>query len=164
MILTAAMVGFSGYRQSPSRPPTRSRSSPSRAPPPTPLARAARDGAWRRPCIGLGAGGLSGLLGIGGGVLMVPLFTTWVRMPIKEALATSLVCVGVLAIPGMITHALLGHIDWLFALPLSVGVVPGARLGAHLTIRSSERTVRILVGIVLGVIALVYAGGEILAL
>jgi len=64
----------------------------------------------------------------------------------------------------MITHAALGHIDWLFAGPLCVGVVPGARLGAHLTIRSSDRTVRLLVGVVLGVIALVYAGGEILAL
>ena len=79
-------------------------------------------------------------------------------------MASSLVCVGVLAIPGMITHALLGHINWLFALPLCVGGVPGARLGAHLTIRSSDRTVRILVGVVLGVIAVVYAAGEIYAL
>jgi uncharacterized protein len=114
--------------------------------------------------IGLAAGGLSGLLGIGGGVLMVPLFTSWVRLSIKEALATSLACVGVLAVPGMITHAALGHIDWLFALPLCVGVIPGARLGAHLTIRSSDRTLRVMVGVILGLLALVYAAGEILAL
>jgi uncharacterized protein len=171
MILTAAMVGFSAYRLS----------RPVGVPDPESVvavegitdaapglmhehAGQRRDEAWRLLVIGLGAGGLSGLLGIGGGVLMVPLFTTWVRLSIKEALATSLACVGVLAIPGMITHAALGHIDWLFALPLSVGVVPGARLGAHLTIRSSDRTVRILVGVVLGVIAIVYAAGEILAL
>ena len=85
-------------------------------------------------------------------------------MPLKSALATSLACVGVLAIPSMITHALLGHIDWLYALPLCVGVVPGARLGAHLTIRSSDHTLRVLVGSVLGLIAIVYAAGEILAL
>jgi uncharacterized membrane protein YfcA len=107
---------------------------------------------------------LSGLLGIGGGILMVPAFTGWVRLNIKTALATSLVCVGVLAIPGTITHALLGHIDWSFALPLSVGVVPGAQLGAHLTINASDRTVRILVGVVLGAIATGYAIGEILSL
>jgi len=171
MILTAAMVGFSGYRLS--RPVTVP--DPEQVVAVEGITDAApglvhehpgrrRDEAWRLLVIGIGAGGLSGLLGIGGGVLMVPLFTTWVRLSIKEALATSLVCVGVLAIPGMITHAALGHIDWLFALPLCVGVVPGARLGAHLTIRSSDRTVRILVGVVLGVIALVYAGGEILAL
>jgi len=114
--------------------------------------------------IGIAAGGLSGFLGIGGGVLMVPAFTTWLRVPIKVALATSLACVGVLAIPGMLTHAALGHIDWLFALPLSVTVIPGARLGAHLTIRSSDRTLRLLVGVVLGLIATAYAVGEVLAL
>jgi len=171
MILTAAMVAFSAWRLS--RPvevpepeevvavegitdaaPGLVRPHPGRR----------RDEPWRLLVIGLAAGGLSGLLGIGGGVLMVPLFTTWVRLSIKEALATSLACVGVLAIPGMITHAALGHIDWLFALPLCVGVIPGARLGAHLTIRSSDRTVRLLVGVILGLIAVIYAAGEILAL
>ena len=112
----------------------------------------------------IGAGTLSGLLGIGGGVLMVPAFTTWCRMPIKSALATSLACVGVLAVPSMITHELLGHINWLYALPLCIGVVPGARLGAHLTIRSSERSLRLMVGVLLGIIAVVYAVGEIIAL
>ncbi|MFO7591365.1 MAG: sulfite exporter TauE/SafE family protein [Acidimicrobiia bacterium] len=123
-----------------------------------------RDERWRLVATGIGAGGLSGLLGVGGGILMVPAFTGWVRLPLKEALGTSLACVGVLAIPGTITHALLGHIDWLYALPLAVGVVPGARLGSFLAIRSSDRFLRKLVGIVLGAIAVVYATGEILAL
>jgi uncharacterized protein len=171
MILTAAMVGFSAYRLS----------RPVKVPEPEsvvamegitdaapglahPSSGPRRDEPWRLVVIGLAAGGLSGLLGIGGGVLMVPLFTSWVRLSIKEALATSLACVGVLAVPGMITHAALGHIDWLFALPLCVGVIPGARLGAHLTIRSSDRTLRVMVGVILGLLALVYAAGEILAL
>jgi uncharacterized membrane protein YfcA len=171
MILTALLVGFSAYRLS----------RPVREPEPEAVVSAEgitdagpglahahmeqpRREWWRLAVIGVGAGGLSGLLGIGGGVLMVPAFTSWVRMPIKVALATSLVCVGVLAIPGMITHALLGHIDWLFALPLCVGVVPGARLGAHLTIRSSDRTLRVLVGLVLGIMAIAYGAGEIAAL
>jgi uncharacterized membrane protein YfcA len=171
MILTAALVGFSAYQLS----------RPVREPEPEAVvsAEGITDAApglahattaaprtewWRLAIIGVGAGGLSGLLGIGGGVLIVPAFTSWVRLPIKIALATSLVCVGVLAIPGMITHALLGHINWLFALPLCVGVVPGARLGAHLTIHSSDRTLRILIGVVLGVVAVVYAAGEIFAL
>ena len=123
-----------------------------------------RDEWWRLGIIGVGAGGLSGLLGIGGGILMVPAFTGWVRLPIKEALATSLACVGVLAIPGTATHALLGNIDWVFALPLCVGVVPGARLGAHLTIRASDQTIRVLVGSVLGAIAIGYGIGEMIAL
>lgn len=172
MILTAALVGFSAYRLS--RPVTRNEPEPVRraegvtdAAPGLahdPAGQGPRSEAWRLLLIGVGAGGLSGLLGIGGGVLMVPAFTGWARLPLKVALATSLACVGVLAIPGMVTHALLGHIDWSFALPLCVGVVPGASIGARLTIRSSDRSLRVLVGVVLGVIALVYAAGEIWAL
>jgi uncharacterized membrane protein YfcA len=172
MIATAALVGFSAYRLG----------RPVAAPAPEPVAAAEgltdaapglaravagqprRAEPWRLAVIGVAAGGTSGLLGIGGGVLLVPAFTAWVRLPLKEALATSLACVGVLAVPSLVTHAALGHIDWRFALPLCVGVVPGARLGAHLTIRSSDRTLRILVGAVLGVIAAVYAAAETLAL
>lgn len=119
---------------------------------------------WRLGLIGLAAGGLSGLLGIGGGVLMVPAFATWVRLSVKEAVATSLVCVGALAVPGMVTHAVLGNIDWAFAIPLSIAVIPGARIGAHLAIRSSDRGLRLAVAVVLGSIAVAYGGGEIIAL
>jgi uncharacterized membrane protein YfcA len=94
---------------------------------------------------------------------MVPAFTGWIRLPIKEALGTSLACVAVLAIPGTITHTLLGNIDWLYALPLCVGIVPGARLGSALAIRSSERSLRLIVGTALGTIAAIYLVGEVLA-
>ena len=106
---------------------------------------------------------MSGLLGVGGGLVMVPAFAGWVRLPLKEALGTSLACVAILAVPGTVTHALLGHIDWLYALPLCVGVIPGAAIGAHLALRSSDRTLRLLVGTVLGAIAIFYATIEILA-
>src|SRR5439155_1714761 len=75
--------------------------------------------------VGGAAGGLSGLLGVGGGIVMVPGFTEVHGMPIKRAIATSLACVGVFAVPGTITHAALGDIDWRFALLLAVAVVPG---------------------------------------
>ena len=95
---------------------------------------------------------------------MVPAFAGWVRLPLKEALGTSLACVAILAIPGTITHALLGQIDWLYALPLCVGVIPGAAIGAHLAIRANDRTLRRLVGITLGLIAVFYGTAEILAI
>jgi uncharacterized protein len=72
--------------------------------------------------------------------------------------------VGVLAVPGTITHAVLGNVDWAFAIPLAIAVIPGAQLGAHLTIRASARSLRLAVAIVLGLIAIAYATGEILAL
>jgi uncharacterized protein len=119
---------------------------------------------WRLGVIGVGAGGLSGLLGVGGGILMVPAFSTWARLPLKETIATSLAIVGILAIPGTITHAILGNIAWKFAIPLSIGVIPGARIGAHLTISASDRALRLSVGIALGIISLIYAIGEIISL
>jgi uncharacterized membrane protein YfcA len=95
---------------------------------------------------------------------MVPAFTGWIRLPIKAALGTSLACVAVLAVPGTITHAALGNIDWLYALPLCVGIVPGARIGSHLAIRSSDRALRLIVGVGLGTLAIAYAVGEIFAI
>ncbi len=117
----------------------------------------------RLAAVGTLAGLLSGLLGIGGGVVMVPGFTQIAGFPLKRAIATSLACVGILAVPGTITHALLGNIDWRFALLLTVGMIPGARLGAALTIRAEDRRLRLVVGALLGVTAVLYAAGEIAA-
>jgi uncharacterized membrane protein YfcA len=119
---------------------------------------------WLLVAIGLVAGLFSGLLGIGGGLLMVPAFTGLLRMPLKETLGTSLACVGVIAVPGTVTHALLGHIDWGFAIPLSIAVIPGARIGAGLAIRASDRTLRLMVATGLSVVALIYATAELAAL
>lgn len=173
MLLTAALLGFTAYRtgRSPQRPdPADAEELPpgedpdfadvDMASPREP----ARTEWWRLGAIGLAAGLLSGLLGVGGGILMVPAFVGWVRLPIKEAVGCSLACVGILAVPGTITHALLGHIDWAFALPLCIAVIPGARVGAHLAIRSSDRVLRLSVAIVLGSIAVIYAIGEVAAL
>lgn len=114
--------------------------------------------------VGAVAGLLSGLLGIGGGIVMVPGFTQLGRMGVKEAIATSLVCVGLFAVPGTITHALLGDIDWRFGLWLAAGIVPGARLGAALTLRIAEQRLRPIVAAFLGVTAIAYAASETVAL
>lgn len=113
--------------------------------------------------VGLVSGVLSGLLGVGGGVLMVPGFHH-AGMPLRRAIATSLVCAGIFAIPATITHAALGTIHWRFAILLIVGAVPGARLGASLSLRASDRRLQLAVGMLLLVVALAYATGEIAAL
>jgi hypothetical protein len=118
----------------------------------------------RLAAVGTLAGLLSGLLGIGGGTVMVPGFTQIAGLPLKRAIATSLACVGIFAVPGTITHALLGNIDWRFALLLTVGMIPGARLGAALTVGADDRRLQVVVGAFLGVTAIVYAAGEIVVL
>ncbi len=152
MILTAALIAYTAYRTA--FPTVRT------------LGRAGAphdDEWWRLAIIGAAAGALSGLLGIGGGILMVPAFSAWVGMPLRETIATSLACVGIFAIPGTLTHWYLGHIDWTFAGALAVGVIPGARIGAHFTINASDRMLRYSVGSALGIIALIYGAGEALA-
>jgi uncharacterized membrane protein YfcA len=118
--------------------------------------RLARRRRWIAAGIGLSAGLLSGLLGIGGGVIMVPAFTELLSMPLKSAIATSLVCVGIFGVPATITHAFLGDVDWRLAVLLAIGVIPGARVGAALTIRTAERRLRQAVGVFLALVALVY--------
>ncbi|MGH9165747.1 MAG: sulfite exporter TauE/SafE family protein [Acidimicrobiales bacterium] len=114
--------------------------------------------------VGLAAGLLSGLLGVGGGTVLVPAFSEVVRLPLKAAIATSLACVGLLAVPATLTHWSLGGIDWRTAGLLSLGVVPGARLGAAAAIRASDARLRRAVAAVLGLVALVYLVSELAAL
>src|SRR5438105_9690222 len=152
MLLTAALVAYTGYRTAFPTERTLERG-----------ADGLHDQWWTLAIIGVAAGGLSGLLGIGGGILMVPAFSAWVGMPLKETIATSLACVGIFAIPGTLAHWYLGHIDWTFAGALAVGVIPGARIGAHFTINASDRLLRYSVGAALGIIALIYGVSEALA-
>jgi uncharacterized membrane protein YfcA len=120
-----------------------------------------RDDGWRLAVCGVAAGGLSGLLGLGGGTILVPAFLTWIRLPVKTTIANSLAAVGLLAIPSTIAHAALGDIDWAVALTLAIAVVPGARIGANLAIRTSDRALRLSLASTLGVIAVVYAVREL---
>ena len=114
--------------------------------------------------IGAGAGLLSGLLGVGGGVLLIPGFSQIARLPLKVTIATSLTCVGVLAVPSTLVHWELGDIDWRTAILLTVGVVPGAHIGAALAIKARDARLRLAVALFLGAVAVAYAVGEAAAL
>ena len=75
--------------------------------------------------------------------MIVPALTRFCGFPLKRAIGTSLVTVAVLAVPGTVTHAALGHIDWQLAVLLSLGVVPGALLGARLARSASDSRIRL---------------------
>jgi uncharacterized protein len=114
--------------------------------------------------VGSTAGVLSGLLGVGGGVIMVPGFNQFLAMPLLTAIATSLVCAGIFAVPATITHSMLGTIEWRFATLLIIGAVPGSWLGARFASRASGPRLELAVGVMVTIIAVVYATGESLAL
>ncbi|MCA1843093.1 MAG: sulfite exporter TauE/SafE family protein [Actinobacteria bacterium] len=164
MIATAGLLGFTAWRMSQGAdPPTVEPETDAALAPDVPAGRR-HDTPPVLVGVGAAAGLLSGLLGVGGGVVMVPGFTELAHIPLKPAIATSLACVGVFALPGTITHAGLGDIDWLTAALLSVGVVPGARMGAAAAIRARDRRLRLAVASFLGLVSVFYAAGEIIAL
>jgi uncharacterized membrane protein YfcA len=99
---------------------------------------------WTRfVVIGLVAGAYSGFFGLGGGFIVVPALTRFCSFTMKRAIGTSLVAIAVLAIPGTLAHAALGHVDWSLAGLLAVGVVPGAWIGARLTAKTSDAAIRV---------------------
>jgi uncharacterized membrane protein YfcA len=95
---------------------------------------------------------------------MVPALTVLIGMPLRRALGTSLLVISVLVVPGTIVHWALGHIDWAIFLALTLGVVPGARIGARIALTTSERTLRVAVGTFLLVVAIAYGLAETFAL
>jgi hypothetical protein len=111
--------------------------------------------------LGLGAGVVAGLLGVGGGIVLVPAFTILLGMDVKETIATSLVAVAMMSTTSLAGHIIEGHVHWSFALPLAVGVVPGARLGSRIAVAASQRTMGLICGWLLLVLGLVYLGTEL---
>lgn len=83
----------------------------------------------------LGIGLLSGLLANAGGVLFSSFFIKRLKMPIKQALACSIVLSALLSVPGALTHWWLGHIDWNIALLLALTAIPSSYLGAKTAIK-----------------------------
>ncbi len=111
--------------------------------------------------IGLVAGLASGYVGVGGGFIMVPLMTAWLGIPMKRTSGTSLIAIIILAIPGVIQQALLGHIDYLAGILLCAGAIPGALLGAWLVPRVPERVLRFIFSGLLAVAAVMLVVNEL---
>jgi len=106
--------------------------------------------------IGLVGGLLSGLLGVGGGVIMVPLLVLWAAYGQRDAHAMSLGAIIPISIAGIVTFGVAGEVHWWDALALAAGAMVGARLGAGYLARIDERLLKIVFGVFLvGVAVLV---------
>lgn len=99
--------------------------------------------------VGILAGLLSGVLGVGGGIVMVPLMVGLLKFGQHRAHATSLAAIVLIALSGVIRFAFAGEVEWTVGLALGVGGVVGSTLGAHLMHRLSPNTLRIVFGIIL---------------
>lgn len=93
--------------------------------------------------IGVLAGLLSGLFGVGGGVLIVPALIYVARLSPKLAAGTSLLAIMPVAVVGFASYATTGSVDYASGIALAVGAIVGAQLGSWLLARLSQRAVRI---------------------
>ncbi len=119
---------------------------------------------WHLAGLGAIAGFVAGLLGVGGGIVLLPAFTSVLGLAARRAVAASLVAVAIFSVPALVVHAINGNIDWALALALTAGVIPGARLGSRLTVQASDRTVRLAFGAVIVVLAVIYGVTEFVVL
>ncbi|MEX2446846.1 MAG: sulfite exporter TauE/SafE family protein [Dehalococcoidia bacterium] len=97
-----------------------------------------------------GVGGFaSGLTGIGGGTVMVPLLTGLLQMPQRRAHATSLVIVIFAALAAVVQYAGRGEVRWELAAALTVSAVVGAQIGARTMHAIPDRPLRIIFSVFL---------------
>ena len=82
--------------------------------------------------VGILAGILAGMFGVGGGFLMVPLYVLWMGLDQRRSHATSLAAVLPIAAAGAIGYSASGYVDWNAAVTLLVGSIFGALYGVKL--------------------------------
>ena len=112
--------------------------------------------------IGLIAGIISGYVGVGGGFIMVPLMCAWLGVSMRRASGTSLIAILILAIPGVIAQTALGNVNYLAGVMLAIGSIPGAVIGARLTKRIPESTLRYIFATLLFIAAIGLVANELL--
>jgi uncharacterized protein len=98
----------------------------------------------------LGAGVASALLGIGGGIIKVPLMHLAMGVPLRVATATSNLMIGITAAASAVIYLVHGGIDPYVAGPTGIGVFVGATAGSRLGHRLDLRYLRLLFVVVLG--------------
>jgi uncharacterized membrane protein YfcA len=97
-----------------------------------------------------GAGGLlSGLLGVGGGLIMVPLLVFWAGYRQRDAHAMSLGAIIPISFASVLTFGAAGEVRIGYAVALALGSILGARVGAGVLARVNERSLKVAFGLFL---------------
>ena len=95
------------------------------------------------------AGIVSSLFGIGGGIIFVPLMILLLRMTMLRAGPTSQLILLISSTVGVLTHAILGHPDYVHGSFLAIGAFVGGQVGARLSHRIEESILKKLLSIIL---------------
>ena len=106
--------------------------------------------------ISLVGGSVSGLLGIGGGILQVPVLNAWCGVPLRVAAATSAVMIGVTAVASAPIYYARGDVVPPLAASAVIGVLIGSRFGFWFGDRARAKWLKMLLAAVLAAVSLTY--------
>lgn len=112
--------------------------------------------------LGLGAGYIAGFFGVGAGFIFVPCLMYLFKTSIKTSFGTSLLVVSAISIPGTITHAAIGHVDFPLMLSMMGGSVPGSLLGSTLALKLKDSWLRRGFGVAMLCVAAALVANELL--
>jgi len=96
--------------------------------------------------ISLIAGLVSGLIGVAGGILKVPMMVLLFGVPMNIAVGSSAFMVGLTATGGFLGHLKAGHVEWFTALALVPGIFIAGQIGARLALRTDKKKMKVYFG------------------
>ena len=94
--------------------------------------------------LGLFTGTVSGIIGAGGGLIMIPVFIRYYKLSVKTAIGTSLAIVFAGSVLGALGKIVSLQVDYLMAIPIILGSIIAARLGAKVNKITPQKTLRAL--------------------
>ena len=103
--------------------------------------------------IGTAAGAFSGLFGVGGGTIIVPLLVVWLGYREHVATGTSLAAIGVIALVAVAVHGAYGAVDFGKGLLVGVPAMAGVLAGTSLQQRLSGRSISLMFSVLLVAVA-----------
>jgi uncharacterized membrane protein YfcA len=103
--------------------------------------------------IGTAAGMFSGLFGVGGGAIMVPALVVWCRYGEREAAATSLGAIAIIAAAATLTQGAYGNVDVAKGLLVGIPAIGGVLAGTWLQQRIPSTTIGLLFAVLLVAVA-----------
>lgn len=99
------------------------------------------------------AGSVSSLLGVGGGIIKVPVLNAWCGVPLRAAAATSAFMIGVTATVGAFIYFWHGQVVPTIAAAAVLGVLAGSRAGFAVGARARAKWLKLLMAVVLGIVS-----------
>jgi uncharacterized protein len=118
-----------------------------------------RDRLLKLAAIGTAAGAFSGLFGVGGGTVIVPLLILWFAISEREATGTSLLAIAIVGGLAALGQAFYGNVSLLDGLLVGIPAVGGVVAGAAIQQRIEESTISLLFAGLLIVVAIRFLVG-----